>query len=142
MKFRKILIVVLSSSLILSSCGLAPNGHMGGRGNISVHGGGGNPAALIIGIVIGTIISTLPDKHTSVSPNHYFADGVFYRDSSHGYEIITAPIGVWVDQIPAKHKVVRYQGRDHFEYQGTWYQFDQGKKQYQVVTRPTDLKSS
>jgi hypothetical protein len=38
--------------------------------------------------------------------------------------------------------VVRYQGRNHFEYHGTWYQFDKGKKQYQVVAQPTYLKSN
>lgn len=139
MKFYAI--ISLSSCLILSSCA-APRGHVGvhsgGRMGGSVHGGAGALVILGLGVVIGSIIATLPDKHTPVGPEQYYSDGVFYRNSSHGYEVIAAPIGVRVDQIPADHRIVRYQNHDYFESKGAWYSFDARTKQYQVVSAPSE----
>ncbi|WP_340679385.1 DUF6515 family protein [Paraglaciecola sp.] len=141
MKIRT-LIISLSSCLILQSCGLAPGGQRGGHGSIGVHAGGGNPAAVIaigIGVLIGTIVATLPKNHNSVGPERYVADGIFYQKSSQGYEVIAAPIGVWLDELPTQHRVVHYQSHDYFESKGTWYHLSPDTNEYQVVAAPNDV---
>ncbi|GAB6070077.1 hypothetical protein JCM30760_11740 [Thiomicrorhabdus hydrogeniphila] len=128
------IILGLMSSLLLSSCA-APRGGMGGGG----HGGGGNADGLILlgaGVVIGSIIATLPKKHAPAGPDQYYSDGVFYRNSPNGYQVIAAPIGVRVNQIPANHRVVRYEHRIYYNARGSWYIYDHHLQQYQVVAPP------
>lgn len=131
--------IALSSCFLLSSCGLFHGRHSGGHGNVNIRGGGNGPASLIIlgvGVAIGTIISAIPDKHIPIGSGRYYADGVFYRDSSRGYEVIVAPIGVWVNELPKRHRIVRYQDCDYHECKGVWYLFDNHNQQYQVVSNP------
>ncbi|WP_232283299.1 DUF6515 family protein [Paraglaciecola sp. T6c] len=131
--------IALISCLLLTSCGLFHGRHSGGHGNVNVRGGGNGPAALIIlgvGVAIGTIISAIPDKHTPISSGRYYADGIFYRDTSQGYEVISAPMGVWVNDIPAQHRLSRFQNRDYIECRGVWYRYSENTQQYQVIKNP------
>ena len=146
MKVRTVFIT-LSSCFLLSSCGLFHGRHSGGHGHgsVNVRGGGNGPAALIIlgvGVAIGTIISAMPEKHTPIGSGRYYSDGIFYRDSPRGYEVIAAPMGVWVNELPARHRVVRYQGCDYHECKGVWYRFDPLNQQYQVVVNPYEVSPS
>tara|TARA_R110000744_G_scaffold190425_1_gene309590 strand:+ start:244 stop:711 length:468 start_codon:yes stop_codon:yes gene_type:complete len=133
--------IALSSCFLLSSCGLFHGRHSGGHGHgsINVRGGGNGSAALIvlgIGVAIGTIISNIPDKRTYIGSKRYYAQGVFYRDTPQGYEVISAPKGVWVNDIPVQHRQSRFQNKDYFESRGVWYRFDADAQRYQVISNP------
>lgn len=136
--------IALSSCLLLTSCGLFHGRHSGGHGhsrsNVSVHASGHSGAvaaiAIGVGVAIGTIISAIPDKHTPIGSGRYYADGIFYRDTSQGYEVISAPMGVWVNDIPAQHRLSRYQNRDYIECKGVWYRYSENTQQYQVIRNP------
>lgn len=124
--------------MALSSCAVGPGGHRGG----SVHGHvkvGNNPGAVLIlgaGVLIGTIISSLPKKHVAVKDDLYMSDGVFYKSTSSGYVAVAAPIGTWVDNIPELHDEVYVNNHEYFRSNSNWYQFDYDKNQYQVVKNP------
>ena len=128
MKYR-FAFLALSSCLLLTSCGLFNGRHSSGhgqsQGNLRVHASGppGAAAAIAIGIgvAIGTIISSIPDKRTYIGSKRYYAQGVFYRDTPQGYEVISAPMGVWVNDIPVQHRQSRFQNIDYFESRGVWY---------------------
>ncbi|MGB5446752.1 MAG: DUF6515 family protein [Psychromonas sp.] len=125
MKFCSVL--ALSCCLTLSGCVMGPRG--GGRVPIGV-------AALGAGIVIGSVLTTLPPRHQHVREGIYYSDGVYYRDAPRGYIVIRPPRGVRVDTIPSRHKVIHYQNRDYFKSKGVWYRFDPRRRQYRVVDGP------
>ncbi|MEH6713112.1 MAG: DUF6515 family protein [Paraglaciecola polaris] len=140
MRFRTVFIA-LGSCFLLSSCGLFHGRHSGGHGhgNVNFRGGGNGPAALIVlgvGVAIGTIISAIPGKHTPIDSDRYYSDGVFYRDTPRGYEVIAPPVGVWVSELPAHNSVVRRQGFKYVECKGVWYRYGSQSRQYQVVANP------
>jgi len=125
--------LVLSCCLTLSGCAGGPRGL------------GGAPFGLFAlgaGIAIGTVLTTLPPRHVVVDNRTYYSDGVFYRDSPEGYQVIAPRPGLWVDDIPEKHRVVRYEERDYFKAQGVWYRFDARRKQYKVVESPVEKSNS
>jgi len=134
------IILGLTSSLLLSSCA-APKGGMGGGHGGGGHGGGNGDGLMLLGagVVIGSIIATLPKKHVSAGPDRYYSDGIFYQNSPNGYIVIAAPIGVRVKHIPSNHRVIFYQHRNYFNARGTWYIFDSHIQRYQVVKQPKGI---
>jgi hypothetical protein len=137
MKFYQL--TSLICCITLSSCMLPPGG--GGRsgGGIKVGGHAGNPATAVIlgaGIVIGSIIASLPRKHVAVKNDLYLSEGVYYQHTNDGYLVVKASVGTWVNGIPAKHDVVRVNNNEYHRYQSNWYRFDSHRKQYQVVDNP------
>ncbi len=49
---------------------------------------------------------------------YYYYEGVYYRDAtvSNEYEVVDAPLGAIVDDIPADAEVVVYDGKVYYEY--------------------------
>ena len=120
-------ILILSCCLSLSGCAVGPRGF------------GGAPFGLFAlgtGIAIGSVLTTLPHRHVVVDDRTYYSDGVYYRDSPDGYKVVAPRSGIWVDDIPEEHRVVRYKERDYFKAKGVWYRFDVKRKQYKVVEDP------
>ncbi|MBD5772473.1 DUF6515 family protein [Marinomonas colpomeniae] len=132
MTFRSI--IALSCCLTLAGCAGGPRGF------------GGAPFGLLAlgtGIAIGSVFTTLPHRHTVIDNRTYYSDGVFYResDSPRGYTVITPSPGVWVDEIPEEHRVIRYKSQDYFTSKGVWYRFDVKRKRYKVVESPIEESS-
>ncbi|MGO3346155.1 MAG: DUF6515 family protein [Marinomonas sp.] len=123
MSFRAVL--AMSCCLALSGCAGGPHG----RAPLGL-------LALGAGVVIGSVLTTLPHDHKHVRDDIYYSDGVYYQDTSHGYVVVSPPRGIWIDNIPADHKVVRYEDRDYFKAKGVWYRFNPDRKQYRVVDDP------
>jgi hypothetical protein len=136
MKFYQL--TSLICCITLSSCMLPPGGGRNG-GGIKIGGHVGNPATVIIvgaGIIIGSIIASLPRKHVAVKNDLYLSEGVFYQHTNDGYLVVKAPVGTWVNDIPEKHDVMRLNNDEYYSYQSNWYRFDPHRKQYQVVNKP------
>ena len=119
-------ILVLVCCLSLSGCAVGPRGHGASFGLF----------ALGAGIAIGSVLTTLPHRHAVVDDRTYYSDGVFYRDTPRGYVVVTPTPGVWVDDIPEEHRVVRHKDKDYFTSKGVWYRFDVKRKQYKVFESP------
>lgn len=118
--------LVLVCCLSLSGCAIGPRGHGAPFGLF----------ALGTGIAIGSVLTTLPHRHVVIDDRTYYSDGVFYRDTPRGYVVVTPTPGVWVDDIPEEHRVVRHNDKDYFTSKGIWYRFDVKRKQYKVVESP------
>ncbi|MEP1551172.1 MAG: DUF6515 family protein [Paraglaciecola sp.] len=132
-------IICFICCLALTSCAIGPGGRRGG----SIHGhvrAGGSGAALILGagVLIGTIITSLPKRHVAVKDDLYLSDGVFYKPTSTGYVAVAAPVGTWVATIPKQHDLVHINNYEYFRSHSTWYRYDFDKEQYQVVSNPFD----
>lgn len=124
MKFRSVL--VFSCCLALAGCAGGPRGRGAPFGLF----------ALGAGMVIGSVLTTLPPRHVHVRDDIYYSDGVYYRDASDRYVVVVPPQGIWVDTIPRDHKVVHYQHHDYFKSKGVWYRFDSDRHQYRVIDNP------
>lgn len=125
-------IFALSCCLTLSGCAGGPRGF------------GGAPFGLFAlgtGIAIGSVLTTLPHRHVVVDDRTYYSDGVFYRDSPRGYTVVNPSPGMWVDDIPEEHRVIRRKDQDYFTSKGIWYRFDVKRKQYKVVESPLEEPS-
>lgn len=128
MRLRSILL--LSCCLALSGCAVGPRGHGAPFGLF----------ALGAGIAIGSVLTTLPPRHVVVDDRTYYSDGVFYKDTPGGYVVVTPTPGVWVDDIPEAHRVVRHKGKDYCVYKGVWYRFDSKQKRYRVIDNPIKVE--
>ncbi|MFT2092389.1 DUF6515 family protein [Paraglaciecola sp. 2405UD69-4] len=142
MKFQKV--IGFMCCIVVSSCAIGPGGRRGG-GSVHGHVQVGNPGAALIlgaGVLIGTIITSLPKKHVAVKEDLYLSDGVFYKSTPSGYVAVSAPVGTWVASIPTQHDVIHINNHEYFRNNSNWYQFDYDKNQYQVVKNPFSVSNN
>ncbi|MCQ8103629.1 DUF6515 family protein [Methylomonas sp. SURF-2] len=57
----------------------------------------------------------------AVPGEYYYADGLFYRSSRHGYVAVAAPFGAFVNQLPRFKRVTYWQGRPYYVAGNTFY---------------------
>ena len=95
-------------------------------------------AILLLGVVIGAVIASLPDDNEPVSSagqTYHYSNGVYYQQapSGSGYTVVQAPVGATVSSLPPSAENV-YVGDEVYVYaNGAFYQ----KNPAQEEERPT-----
>ena len=64
----------------------------------------------------------------------YYLNGIFYRSTPYGYQIVSAPMGTVVRELPYGHYQVWYGGTPYYVYNNTYYTW--GPMGYRVVMPP------
>lgn len=97
---------------------------------------------------LGVIISVLPFGYRTIylGPNpYYYYRGIYYRPyANKRYEVIDAPVGARVPEIPSSAKAQVINGQKFYEYDGTYYKeiiTDKGEILYEVVGKNAVLNT-
>ncbi|MXV52035.1 hypothetical protein GS399_13725 [Pedobacter sp. HMF7647] len=91
------------------------------------------------GPAIGFRINVLPFGYYPFSYGgmpYYYSGGTFYRQNNDNYEVVTAPLGAIIPNLPSKAKQVTIDNQNYYEYNGTFYQpqsGSDGKTEYKIV---------
>ena len=112
-KVLLVLVLLLAFTVSYSSDAFAWGGH-GDHGHYYYRGGRWHDSdwfwgLFATGLVVGTIVSTLPPRYETVYVNgapYYFYDDIYYRPSRAGYVVVPAPATTTVVTVPAATTVV------------------------------------
>jgi hypothetical protein len=72
---------------------------------------------------------------------YYYHGGEWYRPSGRYSVVIGAPIGAFVPVLPPFYSTVWFGGIPYYYADDTYYSWDAGAKEYEVVTPPTGIES-
>ena len=64
----------------------------------------------------------------------YYLNGIFYQSTPYGYQVVTAPTGMMVSELPPGYYQIFYGGTPYYVFNNTYYV--QGPMGYNIVTPP------
>ena len=68
--------------------------------------------------------------------NYRYRSGVFYRPYTHGYRVVSAPIGALILTLPIGYSTLSYNHQNYYHYNDVYYRQDRGVHGYRGVERP------
>jgi len=88
-------------------------------------------------------LPTLPPGHkrfTWRKHNYYFHQGHYYWNINGAYVRVGAPVGYTLTVLPPGYRIFHWMNRDYFYYLGVFYQLDEQKRNYVVITPPDGIE--
>jgi len=87
----------------------------------------------------GVIVRTIPHETVIISrgaDRYHYHNGIFYRPSRIGFQVIPAPIGVRVNVLPSHFITINFGPRPYYYYYGTYYIKVPDTEEYEVAPPP------
>ena len=99
-------------------------------------------AARSTDLAIGTAVESLPRHHEILygesGDSYYFHSGTYYQAAEQGFQVVKAPVGIEVENLPSTAEMVAIDRQQYFVYMDTYYQafFGGSGVVYKVVDDP------